>query len=171
MFYRLPVHFQNGVARTQARRPRRSRQTIRIRLRHPADGRGVVSLVAGLAHLPDNDGKHHRQQKTEERSGERHDDFVERRDIRQRFRFFIRLAFDGFHRGHLRQRDVAAGGNPAEGVFDVADFLLPDGLAEPDGEAVHLQTAPLGGEEMAQLVNTDEQVEQQHHFQRHEDVS
>ena len=79
------------------------------------------------------------------------------------------LAFDGFHRGHLRQGDVAAGGDAAEGVFDAVDLGLPDRLAEPDGEAVNLQAAPARGQEVAELMHEDEQVEKRQHFQRNQD--
>jgi len=50
-------------------------------------------------------------------------------------------------------------------------LLFPNRFAEPDGEALDLQPAPARREKMTEFVDADEQVEQQHHFQRHEDVS
>ena len=77
----------------------------------------------------------------------------------------VAFALDHFHRRHLRQRDVAAGGNRAERVFHAADFRFPDGFAEPDGEALDFQPAPARREEMAKFVDKDEQVEEQQHFE------
>ena len=162
--HRLAIHFENRIAGLQ---PRFGGRPGRV---HPADGRGVVRLVARLADLPDDDRKHHREQKTEQRTGEGHDDFVERRDVGQLVGGRLGLALDAFHRGHLRQRNVAAERDGVEDVFDVADFLFPQRGAKPDGEALHFQPAPARGEKMAQLVNANEQVEEQHHFKRNQDI-
>src|SRR5690606_23043665 len=68
-------------------------------------------------------------------------------------------AFDGSNGSHLRQGNEAAGGNPAESVLDAVDGFFPDGLSEPDLEAVDLEPAPAPGEEMTELVNEDDDVE------------
>ena len=72
-------------------------------------------------------------------------------------------AFQRFHRRHLRQRDEAAGGNPAEAVLHAVDFLFPDRLAEPDLETVDLQAAPFRRPEVAEFVNEDDDVENRQH--------
>ena len=66
---------------------------------------------------------------------------------------------------HLRQRDVTAGGDGTEDVFDAIDVLGPERLAEPDGELVDLEPAPLGRQEMAQLMDNDEDVEKEDDLQ------
>ena len=78
----------------------------------------------------------------------------------------LALALDGFHRRHLRQRDVAAGGDRAEHVLDAVDFFRPERLAEPDGEFVDLQPAPFRGEEMAELMDDDQDVKEEDDFEK-----
>ena len=80
------------------------------------------------------------------------------------------LAFDGLHGGHLRQGDVAAGGIQPSAYSTPLIFRLPDRLAKPDGKAIDLQAAPFRRQKMPQLVDADEQVEKQHHFQRDKNV-
>ena len=76
------------------------------------------------------------------------------------------LALDRLHRRHLRQGDVAAGRDRAEDVLHAVDLLFPDRLAEPDGELLDLQPPPARGQEVAQLVDDDEQVEEQNDLQQ-----
>ena len=56
-------------------------------------------------------------------------------------------------------------------IFNAIDFLFPDRFAKPDGKALDFQAAPFRRQEMPQLVNRNEQVEEQHHFQRDENIS
>ena len=130
----------------------------------------ATRLSCGLADLPNDDGKNNREQKTEQRPGKRHDDFVERRNVWKFFRAVLHLALDGFHRGHLRQRNVAACRNPAERVFDAVNILFPNRFAEPNGETFDFQAAPARREEMSQLMHADDEIENQHDFERDKDV-
>ena len=164
VIHRMAVHLKDFVAGLQTGLRRRA-----VGL-HPANRRALVGFTCGLANFPDDGGKDDRQQKTEQRPGEGHDDFVERRDVRKLLGFFVGLALNGFHRRHLRQRDVAAERNRAEGVFHAVEFFLPDGFAEPDGEALHFQAAPARREEMSEFMHPDNEVEQQHHFQRDQEI-
>jgi hypothetical protein len=77
----------------------------------------------------------------------------------------IGLALNGFHGRHLRQGDVATGGNGAKEILDAIDFLGPERFAEPDGEFIDLEAAPFGGEEMAEFVDDDEDVKEKDDFE------
>src|SRR5207302_2230417 len=56
----------------------------------------------------------------------------------------------------------------AERVFDTINLLLPNRLAEPDGEPIDFQSAPPGCQKMPQFMHKNEQVKQQEHFQENE---
>ena len=81
----------------------------------------------------------------------------------------VGLALDGLHGRHLRQRDVTAGGNGAEDVIDAVDFLRPERLAEPDGKLIDPEPAPFRGEEMAQLVDDDQDVKKEDDLEEGDD--
>src|SRR5437764_12798690 len=77
----------------------------------------------------------------------------------------VAFALDGFHSGHLWQRDVTTRGDGAKGIFDAVDFRFPNWLAEPDGESVDFQPAPARGKKVPQFMHKNQQVEEQQHFQ------
>ena len=62
-------------------------------------------------------GENEREAEAEERPGERDDDLLPGRGGRQFLARRVGLALDGFHRRHLRQRDVAAGGDRSRGCI------------------------------------------------------
>ena len=139
-----------------------------VRLDVANDG-GGLGIAHRLADDPDDAREEEREAEAEERSRERDDDFLPGRRGRKLLARRFGLALDGLHRRHLRQRDIAAGGDGAENVFDAVDFFRPERLAEPDGELVDLQAAPARGEKMAELVDDDQDVEEQYHFRERDD--
>jgi hypothetical protein len=68
----------------------------------------------------------------------------------------------------LRQRYVTTRRNASEGILNSINPGLPDGFAEPNGEAVYLQPAPSRSHEMTKFVDKNEQVEEQKHFKKNE---
>src|SRR5206468_3105605 len=79
------------------------------------------------------------------------------------------LPFNGFHRSHLRKRDIPTSRNCPQGVFHSFDFGFPDWFPEPNGKSINFKAPPARGEEMAQLMDKNQQVEQQQHFQDDKD--
>ncbi len=134
-----------------------------------ADGGGAFAVGDGLADGPDDAGEEEGEGEAEERPGEGDDDFLPGRGGREFLARGLAFALDGFHGRHLRQGDVAAGGDGAEDVFDAVDFAGPERMAEPDGEFVDLEPAPFGGEEVAELMDDDEDVEEGDDFQEGDD--
>jgi hypothetical protein len=118
-----------------------------------------------LADHPDDAGENEREAEAEERSGKRDDDLLPGRRGRQFLAGRLGLALDGFHRCHLRQGDVTARWDRAEDVIDAVDFFGPKRLAKPDREFVDLKPAPLRGQEMAQLVDNDQDVKEKDDFE------
>ena len=130
----------------------------RFSRRHVAYGRGGIGLRGRLANGPDNHRKYQGQQKAEKRSGESHNDFVQRTNRSQIFSGGPGFPFDAFHWGHLRQEDKASGRNPTETVLDPFDGFFPDWTSKPDPEFVHVQPPPASRQEMPQLMDDDEEV-------------
>ena len=159
---RMAVHFQNPVARTQAGLLGR-RVFFNV-----ADDGGGIGFADGPSDAPDQHGEGQGQRKAEQRSGKGHDDFVERGNGREIVGAVAVLALDGFHGRHLRKRHITAGGNGSQTKIHPVNFRFPDRFAEPDAEAVNDQPAPTCGQIVAQLVDDNEQVEQQHDFQTDE---
>ena len=135
---------------------------------NPADHSRIVLFTHRFADFPNDNSKKARQQKAEERPCKGNDDFVERLYGRQGLPRAFTFSFDRFHRRHLGKRDVATGGNCPEGIFDTANLLFPDRLAEPDREPVDFESAPASCQEMPQLVNENEQVEQEQDLQKNQ---
>ncbi len=131
-----------------------------------ADDGGLFRVGDGFADAPDDAGEKQREAKAEKRPGKRDDDLLPGRGGRQFLFGRLRLAFDGVRVGHLRQRDITACRYGAEDVVDAVDLPGPERLAEPDGEFIDLQAAPFGGEEMAQFVDDDEDVEERDDFEK-----
>ena len=142
----------------------------RTRRINPADLSGITLEIIWLPNAPDHYRKKYREAETEQWPRKCHDDLIQRRNIGQLFRSLFHLALDGLHGRHLRERDVPAKRNRAEDIFDTPNLLFPQGLAEPDRKALYFQPAPAGGQKMAQLMDADDQVENQDHFQGNEDV-
>src|SRR5205823_10993950 len=74
------------------------------------------------------------------------------------------LTLNGFHRRHLRQRDITTGGNASQTKIHSIDFLLPNGFAKPDAKPLDHQSTPPRCQVMAELMNNNEQVEQHHYL-------
>ena len=125
-----------------------------------ANGGGDERFGFGFAEPGDEEGEEGGEAEAEEGTGEGDDDFVEGGDGWQGF-FGVDIAFDGLHGGHLGEGDEAAGGDAAEAVLDAVDGFFPEGFAEPDLEAVDVEAAPAGGEEVAPFVDEDHQIEHQ----------
>ena len=125
-----------------------------------ADGGGDEGFGFGFAEPGDEEGEEGGEAEAEEGAGEGDDDFVEGGDGWQGF-FGVDIAFDGLHGGHLGEGDEATGGDAAEAVLDTVDGFFPERLAEPDLEAVDVEAAPAGGEEVAPFVDEDHQIEHQ----------
>src|SRR5947209_8077282 len=158
----LVIHFQNAIPRLQ--------KTIRRRFFfHLTNDGGFGRFPFRPAHSPNDASEHHRQTKTQERASKGDNDFVPRGNGRQLFLRFVALAFDDLHRRHLRERDVASGGNAPQNIFDAVKLLFPDWLAEPDGEPLHFQSPPARGQEMAQLMHKNQQIKQRQHFEDDKD--
>jgi hypothetical protein len=117
--------------------------------------------IRGFADFPNDHCGGQGQQHRKQRTGESDDDLIQRTDRRQRVGVLF-AAFEGLHRGHLRQRDKSAGGDPAEAVLHAVDFLFPDRLAEPDLETVDSQATPFRGPEVAEFMDEDDDVEHHH---------
>ena len=127
------------------------------------DHRLLLGQTDRLAHPPDQKGKGHRQQKAKERTGEGDDDFIQRRNRRERLvfpAFAVGLAFDRFHGRHLRQRHETAEGDGAQTVLHAVDGLLPDGFAKPDLKFINLQSPPPRRQEMAPFVHHNHEIKQ-----------
>ena len=131
----------------------------------PADGGRIPDILFRLSNQPHHNRKRKGEQKTEQRPGERHDDLVQRRDRRQRLSGAFAFAFNRLHRRHLGQRDIAPRGNCPQRIFDPADLLFPNRFPKPNGEPVNFQPAPPRRQEMAQLMDKNQQVEEQQHFE------
>src|SRR5262249_30326614 len=97
-----------------------------------------------------------------------HDDLVQDTNGGQLVGALGGFPLDGFHGGHLGQGDITAGRDRAQAIGDAVDFLLPDRFSEPDGEAIDLQTPPAGGDEMAQFVDEDQQIEEEQDLDQNE---
>src|SRR5438270_3651904 len=131
-------------------------------------GRGVRHDVANNSgcfrftdRSPDNpneDGKNHREQKTEERPGKGDDDFVERRNLRQLRAIDVGLAFDDVHRCQLWQCDEAAERERTEGVLHTVNRLFPERFAEPDTKFLDVKAAPACRQEVTDFVYDNEQI-------------
>ena len=134
-----------------------------------ADDGGGLGIADRFADDPDDAGEKEGEAEAEERAGEGDDDFLPGRGGREFLARGFGFALDSFHRRHLGQRDVAAGGDGAEDVLDAIDFLGPKRLAEPDGELVDFEAAPFGGEEVAELVDDDEDVKEENDFREGDD--
>ncbi len=137
-------------------------------------GFDVTDHGSGLrfGHWPANEGnkqrKPHRQPEAEQRSGKSHDDLIQGANGRKVLARLIAFAFDDFHRGHLRQRDVAAHRDAAQAILHAVDFLFPKRFSEPDGEALHFEAPPARSQEMPQLMDSNQQIEEQQHFKHDE---
>ncbi len=152
---RLAVNAQDAVSRQQAG------------LCGGGAGENVADGCArygggGFAHHPDDAGKGEGEQEREERPCGGHDDFIQRLERLQPGRN-VRLALNGFHVRHLRQGDEAARRNPAKAPLHAADFLLPERLAEPNLEAVHVGSAPARRQEVPELMHEHHEVEKENH--------
>ncbi len=78
------------------------------------------------------------------------------------------FAFDGFHRGHLREGHKTARRDAAQTVLDAFEFAFPQWFSKPYTKTLHHQTTPLGGQEMSEFVDDDQDVEQHDHLQQNE---
>ena len=124
---------------------------------HPADDLGGDEIL-GLADLIDDPSCQQGEQHRKQRARDRDNDFIKWRDRWQRLAS-LAAPLDGLHRRHLGQCDKATRRNPTEPVLHPIDFLFPNRCAEPNLEALDAQAAPLGGEEVTQLVDKNNDVE------------
>ena len=70
----------------------------------------------------------------------------------------------------MRERDKTPGGDPAQAILHPVDLFLPNGLAEPDLEAIHTKPSPPCGKKMTELVDKDDNVEKRYHDEEEEKV-
>src|SRR4051812_33960298 len=117
---------------------------------------------------PDHAGKKESEQDAEERPRDRHDDFIERGNLRQRSAILVGLALDHVHRSELRQFHEPAERKGAQRVLDAVDRLLPERFSEPDAESFDVQSAPARRQEMAQLVDDDEEIKKENDLEKDE---
>src|SRR5262245_5719729 len=121
-----------------------------------------------MADSPDDGRKEKRQKQAEEGAGDGHDDFVERRNLRQPCAVHIRFSLDNVHWCKLWQRHVAPERQRAERVLDTVDCFLPDRFPEPDAEFFDVEASPARRQKMPQLMDYDQQIEEDEDFQQDE---
>ena len=122
-----------------------------------------------MADRPHNARKAQRQQETEYRAGDSHDDFVESGNSWQFRTVQIRFAFNNVHRRKLRQRDESSERQRAERILNAVDCLLPERLAEPDAEFLNVKSSPARRQKMSQLMHHNEQIKQDQDLEQDED--
>jgi hypothetical protein len=102
----------------------------------------------------------------------------DRDPLRNRFRRVRPRVFGDFFVGHLARVGVVLSehlhvpteGNRRQRVFGLAPRNFPEHRAEADAEALDLDAAPLGDNEMSQLVNEDHEPQPQRDQQDAGDV-
>src|SRR5215471_10433569 len=111
-----------------------------------------------MTNSPDDAGKKQSQQQAEHRAGDRHNDFVERGNLRQLRPIQVGFALDDVHWRKLRQCNKPSEWQRSERVLDAVNCLLPDRFTKPDAKFFDVETSPARREEMAQLMHHDEQI-------------
>ena len=134
-----------------------------------ADNRGRFRFADRPPHRPDDDRKNDSKQKTEERTGEGDDDFVERRNLRQLRAIDVRFALDHVHGRELRQRHEPAERQRTKRILHAVDRFFPNRFAEPDAKFFDIKATPARGQKMAKLVDNDEQIEKNQDLEDDED--
>ena len=138
-------------------------------------GNHIADLIRGLGladratYEPDNTGEEKGKAEAGGRTGSGHDDLVKGTGGRKIHPLLISLSLDRLHRGKLGNGHEPSGRNASQAVLHASHGLRPEGLAEPDGELLHLQAPPLRGEEVTQFMDHDEEVEEQHHLENDAD--
>ncbi len=132
--------------------------------RDVADDGGVDG--DGEADQGDDDGDDEGEEDVHEGAGERDQDFGPGGDRGERVAVVFG-AFENLRGEHLGEFDEPAGGDPAEGVFDVVPLPAHDLRSEADGEFEDLEAASAGDPVVAEFVDEDGGAEEEDDHDRH----
>src|SRR3954451_20534656 len=111
-----------------------------------------------MTNRPDDSGKKQGQQQAEHRTGDRYNNFVERRNPRQFRPVEVGFALDDVHWRKLRQCNKTSEWERSERVLDAVNCLLPKRFAKPHTEFLDVETPPPCREKMTKLMYYDQQV-------------
>src|SRR5437667_1233169 len=158
----MSIHGKNLIACFQPSLRRRG-------VRHDVtDGGSGLRFAHRPANCPNDDREQNGQQKTEQWTGKRYDDFVERRNFRQLRPIHVGLALNDVHRRKLRQRNEAPEWQRAERVLDAVDCLFPKRFAEPDAEFLDVKSSPARSQKMTKFMHDDQQIEKDEDLEQDE---
>ena len=126
-----------------------------------ADDGGGGTFGDRHAGEPEDEREHEGEDDVEDRAHDRDDHLVGVGDLRELLGLLAAGALDAFHLGELGQGDVAAERDDRDAVVDaVLAGPAEEARAEADREALDLQAALTGGEEVAELVDEDRAAEE-----------